>query len=271
MHGIGNDFVLVNGFASGQALNEFQSLAPALCDRKFGIGSDGLIVALPGESNPFQMRMWNPDGSESEMCGNGIRCFALFLHDQGLTQEKIIPVETGAGLLTLEIVAEGKVKVNMGLARLTRAEIGMANPTDESFVNQVIDGTTYRGTAVSMGNPHVVIFADNIDSIELEKIGPEIEKHPLFPTRVNVHFVQVLSESHIKQRTWERGAGLTLACGTGACACAVASYLNGYSQRNVTVSLPGGDLLIEYLESGFVLMTGPAETVFEGYWNSDNE
>lgn len=270
MHGIGNDFVLVNGFDQSVDLANVSALARDICDRKFGVGSDGLIVAAPGTEAPFAMRMWNPDGSESEMCGNGIRCFATFVRDEGLTSETNIPVETGAGLLVLDALPDGRVRVDMGKARLTRGEIGMTGPADDTFIGQKVDSAhhgSFDGTAVSMGNPHVVMFTDSVDAVDLATIGPDLEHNPLFPQRTNVHFVQVVSRDHIRMRTWERGAGLTLACGTGACACAVASFLNGHTERAVRVSLPGGDLDIAYEEDGTVFMTGPAATVFVGEWS----
>lgn len=264
MHGIGNDFVMVNGFSEPFDPASAQQLAVKLCDRKFGVGSDGLIAALPGRSEQFAMRMWNPDGSESEMCGNGIRCFANFLRDEGLTQESEIPVETGAGRLVVEVLAGNQVKVDMGRAKLTRGEIGMTGPEEDQFVDQELEGTSFRGTAVSMGNPHVVVFVTDLDAVDLAAIGPQLEHHSLFPKRVNVHFVQVLSNTHVKMKTWERGAGATLACGTGACSVAVASFLNGHTGRAVKASLPGGDLSLDYQEDGRVFMTGPSETVFVG-------
>jgi len=268
MHGIGNDFVMVNAFSEPMDESAVPELARRVCDRKFGVGSDGLILAAPGRDERLAMRMWNPDGSESEMCGNGVRCFANFVRDEGLTDATSIPVETGAGRLVLDVLADGHVRVDMGGARLTRGEIGMSGPPEETFVDRPleIDGREWRGTAVSMGNPHVVMFVDDVAAIDLATLGPKFENHPLFPKRVNAHFVQVTGPSHIVQRTWERGAGITLACGTGACACAVASVLNRKTGRNVRVTLPGGDLLVDYTEKGTVFMTGPAETVFCGEW-----
>ncbi|RYG31963.1 diaminopimelate epimerase [bacterium] len=263
--GIGNDFVLVDAFT--QTLpDDLASLSQATCDRRFGIGGDGLILLAPGEKEALQMRMFNPDGSESEMCGNGIRCLALFAQALGRAGEGEVPVETGAGRLTVEVLADGRVRVDMGPARLTRSEIGMADPSDTRFVNETIPGHELQGTAVSMGNPHLVLFVDDVAAVNLEEIGPVLENHPLFPARVNVHFVQVVDRETLIQRTWERGAGITLACGTGACSVAVAAFLNGHSERTVMVHLPGGDLGIEYREDGRVLMTGPATKVFEGSW-----
>jgi diaminopimelate epimerase len=267
MHGIGNDFVMVNGIKSAFPWDSADLIAKAACDRRFGIGADGLIVAEKGESADFKMRMLNPDGSESEMCGNGVRCFAQFVRREGLTSAASIPVETGAGLLTLDVLDEHMVRVDMGVARLSRSEIGLVPGSPDNPVVGMeieVDGAKYTGTAVSMGNPHFVIFVADVMGVALEEIGPKIENHPAFPSRINVHFVQVQSQTEITQRTWERGAGITLACGTGACACAVASFLNGHCGREVLVHLPGGDLEIKYEESGKVSMTGRAETVFEG-------
>ncbi len=266
MHGIGNDFVMVDGLRGSFPPERAAAVAAQVCDRKFGVGSDGLIVAYAGQEAPFAMRMWNPDGSESEMCGNGVRCFARFVREEGLTEASTIPVETGAGLLELSVLEDGRVRVDMGPARLTRGEIGMTGPAEERFVDQPVEalGTVYRGTAVSMGNPHLVLMVEDAAAIEVERVGPVLETHPMFPRRVNVHFVQVMGRDAIVQRTWERGAGVTLACGTGACASAVACFLNGLTDRETTVSLPGGDLEIAYAEDGRVWMTGPAMRVFDG-------
>lgn len=265
MHGIGNDFVLVKA-SDLPAESEWPALAQRLCDRRFGIGSDGLLIADHTPEGVLQMRMLNPDGSESEMCGNGIRCFALYARDQGLTASDVIPVMTGAGLLELHIQPDQRVRVDMGLARLTRGEIGMTGTPDELFIGQTVTaaGHSFKATAISMGNPHLVMPVPEVAAIPLTELGPAFENHPLFPRRVNAHWIEVLSRDRIRQRTWERGAGVTLACGTGACACAVAAYLNELTERVVTVELPGGNLTIEYAEGGRVFMTGPAETVFTG-------
>jgi diaminopimelate epimerase len=268
MHGIGNDFVMVDAIRTPVPATEAPKLSRAMNDRKFGIGGDGLILVEKGQSAPFRMRMFNPDGSESEMCGNGVRCVAKFVRDKGHTGETNIPIETGAGLLELRVGGDGQVRVDMGPARLTRGEIGVTGEPCDTFHESEVEaeGLTFTGTAVSMGNPHLVIFTEDVAGVPLEVWGPALENHPMFPRRINVHFVQVLNRGEIVQRTWERGAGITLACGTGACACAVAAYLGGQTGRNVKVRLPGGDLQIEYAEDGRVFMTGPAETVFEGCW-----
>jgi diaminopimelate epimerase len=265
MHGIGNDFVMVDTIRDGCPDSDLATLARRVNDRRFGIGGDGLILVERGDTAPFRMRMFNPDGSESEMCGNGIRCFAKLLRDHGHANETQVPVDTGAGRLVVELLDDGKVRVDMGLARFRRSEIPMTGPVVEQFVEQPIDG--YTGTAVSMGNPHLVIFLDDLSGLDLRTEGSRLEHHELFPNRTNVHFVQVLGDGLLLQKTWERGAGATLACGTGACAAAVAAFVTGRAPRKSEVKLPGGSLVIEYLEDGRVLMTGPADTVFEGAWD----
>ncbi|MDR3691227.1 MAG: diaminopimelate epimerase [Fimbriimonas sp.] len=263
MQGIGNDFVVIDALQHSELPANLPEFARKVNDRRFGIGGDGLILLEPGESAPFRMRMFNPDGSESEMCGNGIRCFGRLLQDHKHLNDETVRVETGAGTLTLEMLGPGRFRVDMGQARLTRGEIGMVGPSDQLFT-EVPVGSGYAGTAVSMGNPHLVIFVDDVAKVELETVGPVLEHHPEFPKRTNVHFIQVVDRDHLIQRTWERGAGITLACGTGACASAVAAFVTGRANRKVEIRLPGGKLEIEYLEDGRVLMTGPAESVFEG-------
>ncbi len=266
MQGIGNDFVMVDTITEPLPSNNWAELARSTNDRKFGIGADGLILIEKGVQAPFRMRMFNPDGSESEMCGNGIRCFAKMLRDEGHLNGDSVDVETGAGTLHLEIMPSGMVRVDMGQAKLTRGEIGMLGDASEAY--QDVPTETMSGicpaTAVSMGNPHLVLFVANASAIPLEVVGAELEHHPLFPKRTNVHFIQVLDRKTLLQKTWERGAGATLACGTGACASAVAGFVTGRADRSVEMHLPGGSLLIDYLEDGRVLMTGPAETVFKG-------
>lgn len=276
MHGIGNDFVMVNclGEGGGAQLEAAKLQASTLCDRKLGVGGDGVIAVLTGEAAPFAMKMYNPDGSEAEMCGNGIRCFAKYLWDRGLTHgENFVPVETGAGLLHLQIHvrADGKadtVRVDMGEPVLEPALVPTTLGHGEiSAVNipMEIDGQAVYVTAVSMGNPHAVIFVDRVKDYPIEVVGPKVESHPVFPRRTNTEFIEVLSEREINFRVWERGAGETLACGTGACAAVVACVLNGKTGRSVLVHLPGGDLDIEWSEcDNHVYMTGPATEVFEG-------
>ncbi len=271
MHGIGNDFVVFDAVTGTAPPHNRESIAKAICDRRFGVGADGTIYIERAPTGGFRMRMFNPDGSESEMCGNGVRCVAAYLQEIGLSNNGPIPIETGAGLLTLEILGSGLVRVDMGPARLKRADFGMDGPPESTFILQEIegDGFKFTATAVSMGNPHLVIVVPNAAKINLARLGPVLENYPLFPDRVNVHFVQVIDRQHIIQRTWERGAGATLACGTGACACVVATSLAGLTDRLVDVSLPGGGLTIDYKEVGRVFMTGTTETVFEGTWKLD--
>jgi len=268
MHGIGNDFVVVDGVRSSYGGTHWEAIAKRICDRRFGVGSDGLIVIEKPEDARFRMRMWNPDGSESEMCGNGIRCVARYIADEGLSPNSTIPIETGAGLLHLELLPNGDVRVDMGIAGLDPAEIGIESVAGDSFVAQemTVAGQTARATAVSMGNPHLVIFVDDVASVPLEEWGPAIEHNPMFRNRINAHFVEVRDRSHLIQRTWERGAGPTMACGTGACASGVAAFLNGLAERDVEIRLPGGYLQISYRDDGRVFMTGPAQTVFVGSW-----
>jgi diaminopimelate epimerase len=217
------------------------------------------------------MRMFNADGSEAEMCGNGVRCVAKYVYDHGLVTRSEITVETGAGVLPLQLFTNArnrveKVRVNMGRPRLTRGEIPMTGDPDGQVVNaelKILD-RTFHITAVSMGNPHCVIFVDNVAEFPVEKYGPVIERHPLFPNRTNVEFVEIVSAAEVRQRTWERGAGETLACGTGAAAVTVAGVLNGHTERRLLNHLPGGDLEMEFAEDGHVYMTGPAVQVFEG-------
>lgn len=276
MHGIGNDFVMVDCLGSDgpSLLAESQARAVFLCDRRFGVGGDGVIALLVGKKAPFAMRMFNPDGTEAEMCGNGIRCFAKFLYDRHLSRgETHLSVETGAGLLHLDIQAgsDGKastVRVDMGepvlIPALVPTTLGVGD-TPAVSVPLEIDGQTLAVTTVSMGNPHAVIFVDHVKAYPVETTGPKVEHHPAFPRRTNTEFIEVLSDREINFRVWERGAGITLACGTGACAAVVACVLNGKTSRRVLVHLPGGDLDIEWSEAdNHVYMTGAAAEVFEG-------
>lgn len=261
MHGIGNDFVLIDTIRDGEFTGDLNEVAKVLCDRRIGIGGDGLII-VDRQEQTLRMRMFNPDGSESEMCGNGLRVYARLCVDRGYALGTF-PVITGAGLLQATVDESHFVTLDMGIAHLNPTDIGMTNTSSETFINQSIGGGLL-GTAISMGNPHLVLFVPDASKVDLAKDGPLLETHPYFPNRTNVHFVQVISETEIIQKTWERGAGITLACGTGACACAVASFLNGKTQRNVKVHLPGGDLDITYQEDGHVMMRGSAEYSFDG-------
>jgi diaminopimelate epimerase len=265
MQGIGNDFVVLDTLQDPLPATDLPELARRLTHRQFGVGADGLILLERGSSASFRMRMFNPDGSESEMCGNGVRCVARLVREHGHSEDDEIQIETGAGVLDLRLRAEGLVEVDMGPARLTRGEIGMTGPPDERFQDADLGGGR-RGTAVGLGNPHLVLFVDDVEAVDLEAVGPELEADARFPGRVNVHFVQAESRETLKVRTWERGAGATLACGTGACASAVAAAETGRAGREVEVALHGGKLWIRYDEAGRVWKTGPAESVFSGWF-----
>lgn len=271
MQGLGNDYVYVNGFE--EKIENPSELAVQVSDRHFGIGSDGLILINPSKTADFEMEMYNADGSRSEMCGNGIRCVAKYVYDYGLTDKTEISVETLGGIKYLDLtVRDGKavmIKVDMGKPILAPDQIPVAAEGDMAVnVPVLVDGTEYRMTAVSMGNPHTVIYMDDIEHLDIEKIGPKFENHERFPNRVNAEVVKVLDRHTAQMRVWERGSGETLACGTGACAVAVACILNGLTEDKVTVRLLGGDLLIEWdREKDTVYMTGPAEVVFDGEWN----
>jgi diaminopimelate epimerase len=269
MHGAGNDYVYVNCFE--EPVENPEQVAVKVSKRNFGIGSDGLILILPSERADVRMRMFNSDGSESEMCGNGIRCVAKYAYDHGLVTKKEITAETGAGILDLQLFTNSsnrvdKVRVNMGVPRLTRAEIPMQGNGSDRVVAEPLNimHTSFNITCVSMGNPHCVIFVDDVERLQLEKYGPLIENHDIFPRRTNVEFVRVISPGEVRQRTWERGAGETLACGTGASAVCVAGALNGLTEKKILNHLSGGDLELEWAEDGNVYMTGPAVEVFSG-------
>ena len=269
MQGIGNDYIYVNCFE--EKVDDPERVSQIVSDRHFGIGGDGLVLIMPSEKADFRMRMFNADGSEGNMCGNATRCIGKFVYDNGLTDKTEITLETKSGIKYLTLYPEnGKVKtvlVNMGKAVLTPANIPM-KAEGESFINKPIEilGSEVYITAVSMGNPHAVTYVDDVMSLDLEKIGPAFENHPIFPERVNTEFIKVLDSHTIQMRVWERGSGETWACGTGACAAAVASVKNGYFKNGeeITVKLRGGDLFITYSTDGTVLMRGAAETVFTG-------
>ena len=269
MQGAGNDYVYVNCFV--EQVEDPAAVAIKVSNRNFGIGSDGLILIMPSDQADVRMRMFNSDGSESEMCGNGIRCVAKYAFDHGIVAKKEISAETGAGILTLQLVtgADGKVekvRVNMGPPRLTRSEIPMlGNPQDRVVAEPLnILHSSFQITCASMGNPHCVIFVDDVAGFQVEKYGPLIENHELFPRRTNVEFVQVLSRTEVRQRTWERGAGETLACGTGSSAVTAACVLNGLTEKKILNHLSGGDLEMEWGDDGNIYMTGPAVEVFSG-------
>jgi diaminopimelate epimerase len=280
MHGIGNDYVYVSLFDQ-PAPRDPVGLARAISDRHFGVGSDGLILVGPSERADARMRMFNADGSESEMCGNGVRCVAKLIHDRGLARQPTVTVETGRGVLSLEIEAHGgkaeRVRVNMGAPILDAEAIPTTLPGP-----RVIDwpmpegevppwfadcGFEPRLTCVSMGNPHAVLFGRDVAAVPLDSAGPPLENAAWFPNRINVHFVQVLGPEEVRVRTWERGSGATLACGTGACAVCVAGVLTGRTGRTLLAHLPGGDLELEWPDDDApVFMTGPAVEVFTGEW-----
>ena len=269
MQGIGNDYVYVNCFE--ETVADPERVSEIISDRHFGIGADGLVLIMPSDKADFRMRMFNADGSEGNMCGNATRCIGKFVYDNHLTDKTNITLETRSGIKKLTLYPEnGKVKtvlVDMSKAVLKPADIPM-NVSGDTFINKpiTVDGKEVFITAVSMGNPHAVTYVDDVDSLELEKIGPSFENHPLFPERVNTEFIKILDESAMQMRVWERGSGETWACGTGAFAATAASVLNGYfpHDKEITVKLRGGDLFITYKSDGTVLMRGPAETVFTG-------
>lgn len=269
MHGTGNDYVYVDLFQ--QKLENQAEVARVVSDRHFGIGADGLICIAPSETADCRMIMYNADGSEGAMCGNGIRCVAKYVYDHGIVRKDHMSVETKSGIKQLELTVEdGKavyVKVNMGEAVLKPSEIPVQAEGEDFIARQIeAGGRTYTVTCVSMGNPHCVVFTEGIDGMDLEKTGPLFENHPLFPDRINTEFVEVLDDHTLKMRVWERGSGETISCGTGTCAAAVAAVLNGHCPRGeeIEVRIRGGALYDTYLENGEVLMKGPATEVFQG-------
>ena len=268
--GLGNDFILIDNRSSSLPVVTPEQ-AIKLCDRHFGIGADGVIFVLPGENDTdYTMRIFNSDGSEPEMCGNGIRCLAGFLADlEGESRNKdSYRIHTLGGVMTPQLISDGLVKVDMGLPRLLAVEIPTTlTPAQEKVISQPLEvaGQTWDVTCVNMGNPHCITFVKDVAAIELETIGPKFEHHPAFPQRINTEFMQVVRRDYLKMRVWERGAGITLACGTGACASLVAGVLTGKCDRIATIELPGGPLQIEWSEiDQRVYMTGPAERVFTG-------
>lgn len=271
MHGLGNDFVFIED-KTGQD-KDYTVLARAMCNRHTGIGADGLIVIVDSRVADVRMRIINSDGSEAEMCGNGIRCFAKYVYDSGIIEKKQFTVETPAGIMEPEITvgADNKaelITINMGRPSFNRSEIPMEG-TDGRVLNEDlgVDGENWKITSLLMGVPHTVTYVDDVDSVDIEKIGPLFEKHEAFPKHTNINFAQQMDDRTVKVRTWERGAGATLACGTGSCSVAVASFLNGRTGREVDIQLPLGTLHIEYREEdGNVYMTGPAVVSFTGTW-----
>lgn len=268
MHGCGNDYVYINGIEN--KIDNPGELSKIISNRNFGIGSDGLIVINPSKIADFKMSMYNADGSEGKMCGNGIRCVAKYVYDNKMTDKTTITVETLSGIKTLVLnVKEGKVetvRVNMGAPEITASKVPVIFDKDKVINEAVnINNKEYRITCVSMGNPHAITFIEDTDALEIEQIGPLFENNEIFPDRINTEFIQVIDRKTIKMRVWERGSGETLSCGTGACASVVACVLNDKTDSTVTVKLLGGDLLIEYnREENTVYMTGPAKISFTG-------
>lgn len=273
MQGIGNDYIYVNCFEE-QVVNPEQ-LSVRLSDRRFGIGGDGLILIMPSQIADFKMRIFNADGSEAMMCGNGTRCIGKYVYEHGLANKTHITLETNSGIKYLELHCTGdqvtSVTVYMGKAILTPREIPVESDSQEPFVAKPVQvgDRLERLTCVSVGNPHAIVFCDRVEDLDLEKLGPLFEHHAIFPDRVNTEFVRVIDDHTLQMRVWERGSGETLACGTGACATTVAAVLNGYCPQGepILVKLRGGDLTITYQADGTVMMTGPAEEVFQGEIN----
>jgi diaminopimelate epimerase len=274
MHGIGNDYVYVDTFTQ-PAPSDPARLALTLSDRHFGVGSDGLILIMPSQAADARMRMFNADGSEGEMCGNGVRCVAKYLYEHGLARTDRVAIETARGVLSLDLETAGdkvlSVRVDMGPPILKAANIPTllsGEPPIDAPVR--VDGLTLAVTAVSMGNPHAVIYVDDVERFPLETLGPALEHHPMFPRRVNVHVVELLSPGEVRMRSWERGSGITLACGTGACAVCVAGVVTARSERRILAHLPGGDLELDWPDRhASVFMTGPATEVFSGEWPAE--
>ena len=272
-NGLGNDFVIVNG--AEEVIENYSSAAAEVCDRHFGIGADGLVILLPcdEEGIDFEMRIFNSDGSEAEMCGNATRCIAKYIAANQLSDKKELHILTKAGIIIPALVdmSDGSigVRVNMGKPRLIPSEIPVISETEEMIVAEPITAgeDTFRMTTVSMGNPHCVIFVDDIAKIALSEVGPKLETHERFPRKINVEFAEVLNRKQIRMRVWERGAGITLACGTGSCATIVAAVLNEKTERQAEIILDGGTLHLEWAEKdGNVYMTGPATKVFAGIY-----
>jgi len=270
MHGLGNDFVMVDAFEEKLDEATLPERARELCDRHFGIGADGLILVLPSRVANFRMRIFNPDGSEPESCGNGIRCFARFVYDRKKTADTTLTVETLGGVQTLKLNVAGgtvqTVRADLGEPAFARRLIPMRGPEEGEALNEKVkvDGAKLDVTCLSVGNPHCVTFVDDVERFPVEKLGPQLEHHSLFPRRTNVEFVQVLNRRELRVRVWERGVGETLACGSGACASVIAAARTERADRRATVHLLGGELQIEWCGDGHVQLTGPAVEVFTG-------
>lgn len=271
MHGAGNDYVYFDGHSEDLTAYDLTELAKLVSDRHFGVGGDGVVLILPSEAADFRMRIFNPDGSEAEMCGNGIRAFARYVYERGLTDKTDMLVQTGAGLIRPILKVERgrvvSVRVDMGEPRLARSEIPMTGrPANKPVIGEALEvgGRSLQVTCVSMGNPHCVSFVEDVEEAPVTELGPLVENHAAFPARTNVEFVQVVDRGNVGMRVWERGTGETLACGTGASASQVACVLNDLTERSAEVHLRGGVLGIEWAEDNHVYMTGPAEEVFTG-------
>lgn len=274
-HGLGNDFILMETTPESVPLERFASFTRTICDRNFGVGGDGLVFVFCDDKGIVNMRIFNTDGSEPEMCGNAIRCVAKYAYQRGLTRETTFPIKTKAGIKVPELILKDgaieAVKVDMGEPVLEPEQIPVAGDPGERVVNQElqIDGQSLCFTAVSMGNPHCLVFVPEVESAPVQTLGPALESHSFFPRHTNVEFVEVIERDEVRVRVWERGVGETLACGTGACATAVGGVLAGHLDRMVLVHLPGGQLRVEWSENNHVYMTGPAAEVFEGHLHDD--
>ncbi|MFP4698054.1 MAG: diaminopimelate epimerase [Eubacteriales bacterium] len=270
MQGLGNDYIYINCFE--EKVEDPKNLAIGMSDRHFGVGSDGLVLILPSKIADFRMRMFNADGSEAEMCGNAIRCVGKYVYDYGLTDKNIITIETMAGIKVLDLTVEldkvTLVKVDMGEPILEAHKIPVKSDLKPVIGQSLeVNKVKYNFTCVSMGNPHAITFVEKVDNYPIKKVGPLVENNPIFPNKTNVEFVEIIDKKTLKMRVWERGSGETMACGTGACATLVAAVLNGKSNREATIKLLGGDLLIEWEKSNnHIYMSGPAEVSFEGIW-----
>ena len=271
VQGLGNDYLFLDGLA-GPLPAGLPDLARAMSDRHFGPGADGIITIEPGQAAPLRMRIWNADGSEAQMCGNGLRGFAKLAFERGYAGAESFPVETGAGVLLPTVLPDGgrvgRVCVDMGEPRLRRGQVPMEGPPDEECIEAPLEiaGRPWRMTAVSMGNPHAVTFVDDVEHLAVPTLGPRVERDPVFPERVNAGFAQVLAPDLIRLRVWERGSGETLACGTGACAALVAAVRTGRTGRRATLRLTGGDLHVEWAANNHVFMTGPTVEVYSGVY-----
>ncbi len=270
MQGCGNDYVYVNGFTQKIEMDKKPDIVRRLSDRHFGIGGDGVIFINPSEIADFEMEMWNADGTRSQMCGNGIRCVAKYVYDYNLTDKTSLTIESFGSIKYIDLtVEEGKVslvRVNMGAPILEAKLVPVVSENDQVLDEEIkVEGKTYKMTCVSMGNPHAIVFMDNVANLEIEKIGPYFENHKRFPERTNTEFVRIIDKNTVEMRVWERGTGETLACGTGCCATTVSCILNGFTDNRVTVKVLGGEILCEWdREENLVYMTGPAVTVFDG-------